>query len=137
MLIRHALQALDDAIVEALATVPSKDAKKSFKKKQGKHAAHHDATSSNETSGALYDVLTLCEPLTNDMDAMVLESEEPIPRRGPPLQFTSFDLLGKKLIGNAFQFPNVDSTNEWLCGNRPNVQTVTLTNGNLDLWQVY
>ncbi|RHY03539.1 hypothetical protein DYB34_003979 [Aphanomyces astaci] len=74
MLIRHALQALDDAIVEALATVPSKDAKKSFKKKQGKHAAHHDATSSNETSGALYDVLTLCEPLTNDMDAMVLES---------------------------------------------------------------
>ncbi|RHY47210.1 hypothetical protein DYB30_012242, partial [Aphanomyces astaci] len=124
MLIRHALQALDDAIVEALATVPSKDAKKSFKKKQGKHAAHHDATSSNGTSGALYDVLTLCEPLTNDMDAM-------------PLQFTSFDLLGKKLIGNAFQFPNVDSTNEWLCGNRPNVQTVTLTNGNLDLWQVY
>ncbi|KAF0704221.1 hypothetical protein AaE_015045 [Aphanomyces astaci] len=83
MLIRHALQALDDAIVEALATVPSKDAKKSFKKKQGKHAAHHDATSSNGTSGALYDVLTLCEPLTNDMDAMVLESEEPIPRRGP------------------------------------------------------
>ncbi|ETV65669.1 hypothetical protein H257_17664 [Aphanomyces astaci] len=70
MSIRHALQALDDAIVEALATVPSKDAKKSLKKKQGKHAAHHDATSSNGTSGALYDVLTLCEPLTNDMDAM-------------------------------------------------------------------
>ncbi|RQM31091.1 hypothetical protein B5M09_005260 [Aphanomyces astaci] len=120
MSIRHALQALDDAIVEALATVPSKDAKKSLKKTQGKHAAHHDATSSNGTSGALYDVLTLCEPLTNDMDAMVLETAAIHVMRP----------VGKEIDWQRVPVPNVDSTNEWLRGNRPNVQNVTFTNSN-------
>ncbi|ETV93012.1 hypothetical protein, variant 1 [Aphanomyces invadans] len=233
--IRNAMQALDDAIVEALEAHPS-SAKKKGSKKASKHRRGVRPTDHNAT---LYDVLTLCEPIANDMDAMVLESivknqfqgvaqyndfnpvniqatceyfasvttEKPLAQLAGflamasptgcymstfsgssgmslmeqpsftgtefdgtsierqwtyqrctelgytqsagtdapndtnifrPLQFTSFNLLGTKLcqhlFGHAFKFPNVDAANKRLRGNRPQVDNITFTNGNLDPW---